>query len=125
MPSAVEDPEEQREETFELQSDEIRFSREDVFIPIDDSSRPSPPKSPQPDTATRPPPKASKSYHPLSLPVVALLAPSAILGLLARLGIEALANYDGKAIFPLAWVQAAGCFFMGLTVGLREPITRL
>ncbi|KIO32768.1 hypothetical protein M407DRAFT_66127 [Tulasnella calospora MUT 4182] len=49
--------------------------------------------------------------------------PSAVFGLLARLGLDALATYPGQSIFPLAWVQAAGCFAMGGLLGLREPIS--
>ncbi|KAI0347239.1 hypothetical protein BDW22DRAFT_1321403 [Trametopsis cervina] len=74
----------------------------------------------------RPPSKEevpiSKVYHPLSLHVLALLIPGSIFGALARVGLLALTTYDGRAIFPLAWVQAAGCFVMGFGLGLKEPI---
>jgi hypothetical protein len=68
---------------------------------------------------------ASKIYHPLSLPVLALLMPASIFGVLARLGLEALATYDGQSAFPLAYVQATGCFIMGLGLGLKEPLGNL
>ena len=55
----------------------------------------------------------AKVYHPLSPHVIALLMPASIFGALARLGLLAVTTYDGREIFPLAWVQAAGCFVMG------------
>lgn len=84
---------------------------------------PSPPGDPTPSAGTRP---SSKHSHPFSQHVIALIAPFAMLGLLARLGLEALTgNYDGKSVFNLAWVQGMGCFVMGLAAGLREPISQL
>jgi hypothetical protein len=68
--------------------------------------------SPPPVAATVPP---SRSYHPLSWHVVALLALPSVLGVLARLGIRS----------ALAWVQGVGCFVMGLAVGKRDRITEL
>ncbi|KAF8607940.1 hypothetical protein BDV93DRAFT_467595 [Ceratobasidium sp. AG-I] len=73
-----------------------------------------------PVTATAPP---SRTYHPFSWNVVSLLAFPAVLGVLARLGLQSLATYDGRTVFALAWVQGMGCFIMGLTVGKRELIT--
>ncbi|KAI0702881.1 CrcB-like protein-domain-containing protein [Cytidiella melzeri] len=74
----------------------------------------------------RPPSKeeipAAKVYHPLSPHVLALLIPASMFGALARVGLLALTTYDGRAIFPLAWVQAAGCLVMGFGLGMREPI---
>jgi hypothetical protein len=64
-------------------------------------------------------------YHPYSIHVFALLMSFSVFGTLARLGIHALATYNGQSIFPLAWVQAVGCGIMGFAVGLRDPITRL
>ena len=46
-------------------------------------------------------------------------------GLLVRLGLQALTNFDGAAVFPLAWVQGMGCLIMGIAAGLREPISQL
>lgn len=84
---------------------------------------PSPPGDPTPSAGIRSP---SKHSHPFSPHVIALIAPFAMLGLLARLGLEALTgNYAGKSVFNLAWVQGMGCFIMGLAVGLREPISQL
>lgn len=67
----------------------------------------------------------AKIYHPFSPHVIALLMPASILGALARVGLLALTTYDGREIFPLAWVQAAGCLVMGFALGMREPIGQL
>jgi CrcB protein len=66
-----------------------------------------------------------KSLHPLSPHVLALLIPFSILGTLARLGLQALADYEGNGIFPLAYVQAVGCLIMGFSVGLKEAFSNL
>ena len=66
-----------------------------------------------------------KIYSPYAPAVLALLMPASIFGVLARLGIEALVNYDGLSIFPLAWVQAFGCLFMGMFLRLKEPLGNL
>jgi fluoride exporter len=66
-----------------------------------------------------------KVYAPLSIPVLALLAPASIFGVLARLGLQALATYDGNSIFPLAYPQTIGCFVMGFCLSLKEPIGQL
>ncbi|TDL29553.1 hypothetical protein BD410DRAFT_779993 [Rickenella mellea] len=67
-------------------------------------------------------PHGATIYHPLSVPLIVSLMPTAIVGLLTRLGLEAIATYDGQSIFSLAWVQALGCLIMGLTLGLKESI---
>ncbi|TFK43473.1 CrcB-like protein-domain-containing protein [Crucibulum laeve] len=77
------------------------------------------------ETVDRPPSinegiRPSKIYEPFSFPVLALLAPASIFGVLARLGLVALATYDGESIFPLAYVQALGCFIMGFGLRLKE-----
>lgn len=87
-----------REEALE----DTRFS--------DDGSERSRPAEPPPSAAIRPP---SKHAHPFSYHVLTLMAPFAMFGLLARLGLQALTNFDGEAVFPLAWVQGAGCFLWG------------
>jgi CrcB protein len=61
-------------------------------------------------------------YTPFSIEVIALLMPSSVLGALARIGIHSLVRYDGMAVFPFAWVQATGCFFMGIAFALKGPI---
>ncbi|CAL1709925.1 unnamed protein product [Somion occarium] len=65
---------------------------------------------------------AAKVYHPLSPHVLALLMPASVFGVLARLGIQALVGYDGRSIFPLAWVQVMGCVIMGFGVGIKDPL---
>jgi protein CrcB len=50
--------------------------------------------------------------------------PASVFGVLARLGLQALVTYDGQSIFPLAYVQAIGCFIMGLGLGMKEPFGR-
>ena len=66
---------------------------------------------------------ATISTHPFNPRTIALLMPAAVIGLLVRLGIEALATYPNQSIFSLAWVQAAGCLAMGVALGLRETIS--
>lgn len=67
----------------------------------------------------------TKIYSPYSVHVLALLMPASVLGVLARLGLEALTTYNGQSIFPLAYVQATGCFIMGVALGLKTPIGNL
>lgn len=67
----------------------------------------------------------AKTPNPLSIHVLALLIPASTFGTLTRLGLHALATYDGNSIFPLAYAQALGCLVMGFTLGLKEPISRL
>lgn len=62
-----------------------------------------------------------KIYRPLSIHVLALLMPASIFGVLARLGLQALTTYNGESIFPLAYVQATGCFIMGVGLRMKEP----
>jgi hypothetical protein len=68
--------------------------------------------------------KEPKTYHPLSFHVIALLMPFSVLGVLARLGLSALATYSGQSIFPLAYSQAVGCLIMGFLLELKEPFSR-
>lgn len=67
----------------------------------------------------------TKIYNPLSFPVLALLIPASVLGVLARLGLVVLMSYDGHAVFPLAYPQAVGCLVMGFALGLKEPIGQM
>ncbi|KAJ7665557.1 CrcB-like protein-domain-containing protein [Mycena rosella] len=65
------------------------------------------------------------AYHPLSFHVLALIGPFSVLGVLARLGLSALASYSGgPSIFPLAYAQATGCLIMGFCLALKEPFNR-
>lgn len=67
----------------------------------------------------------AKIYHPYSIHVLALLMPASAFGVLARLGLQALVTYDGQSIFPLAYVQATGCFIMGVALGMKTPFGNL
>jgi len=78
----------------------------------------------------RPPSEAeelppAKIYRPLSIHVLALLMPASIFGVLARLGLQALTTYNGQAIFSLAYVQATGCFIMGIGLRMKVPFGNL
>lgn len=64
-------------------------------------------------------------YGPLSFPVVVLLMPASVFGVLARLGLVALMSYDNHSVFPLAYAQAVGCLVMGFTLELKEPMGQL
>lgn len=61
-----------------------------------------------------------KVYSPFSLEVLVSLMGASVFGSLARLGILGLVTYDGRTIFPLAWVQAAGCLVMGFFLGIKD-----
>ena len=82
------------------------------------------------ETIERPPSRVSNRakpmvFHPLSIHVVALLVPASIFGTLTRLGLTALARYQGNSIFPLAYAQGLGCLIMGFAVGLKDPFSTL
>ncbi|KAJ7068321.1 CrcB-like protein-domain-containing protein [Mycena amicta] len=72
------------------------------------------------DVKERSPP----TFHPLSLNVLALLMPFSVFGVLARLGLSALGNYNGQSIFPLIYAQAVGCLIMGFCLALRGPFSQ-
>ncbi|KAF9247280.1 CrcB-like protein-domain-containing protein [Melanogaster broomeanus] len=50
--------------------------------------------------------------------------PASIFGVLSRLGLQALVTYSGQSIFPLAYIQATGCFIMGIGLGTKAPFGR-
>lgn len=68
--------------------------------------------------------KQPRAYHPLHIHVLLLLMPFSVLGVLARLGLTALATYSGQSIFALAYVQGTGCLIMGFCLALKEPFNR-
>lgn len=74
-----------------------------------------------------PPPGAAKPkpYPAFGFEILSSLIPGSIFGVLVRLGLLAITTYDGQSIFSLAWVQATGCFVMGLTLGLKDEIGTL
>lgn len=63
-----------------------------------------------------------KVYKPYDLPVLLILAPASIFGVLARLGLLALTSFDGESVFPLLYVQATGCLVMGFGLRMKEPL---
>ena len=72
------------------------------------------------------PPGADDGLRPLlSFPILALLAPAAVFGVLARLGLVALMTFDGNSVFPLAYVQAVGCLVLGFGLRLKAPLGEL
>ena len=82
------------------------------------------PKEIQGDAASeevveRPP----QPFHPLNLEILALLMPTSVFGVLARLGLVGLTSYNGESIFPLAYVQGVGCLVMGFCLALKSPIS--
>ena len=78
-------------------------------------------RPPSHEDGIRPP----KIYEPLSFPVLVLLMPASIFGVLSRLGLQALTTFDGQSIFPLAYVQAVGCLIMGMGMRVKEPLGQL
>lgn len=76
-----------------------------------------------PTSSMLPQASAEKTYHPFSFAVIAPLMPASVFGVLARLGLDGLATYDGRSIFPLAYAQALGCLIMGICLPLKDPIS--
>ncbi|GMK56700.1 hypothetical protein CspeluHIS016_0305400 [Cutaneotrichosporon spelunceum] len=52
----------------------------------------------------------------------ASLVLSSMLGTLIRLGLNAMGDYDGRVIFPLAWAQGVGCGIMGLGAARKAEV---
>ncbi|KAI0307275.1 CrcB-like protein-domain-containing protein [Multifurca ochricompacta] len=75
--------------------------------------------SSEPDVTPQDP---AQSYHPFSPAVIAPLMPASVFGVLARLGLQALATYDGKSVFPLAFPQSLGCLIIGVALPLKDVI---
>lgn len=100
-----------------LEQDDMARTRSSVSsVPLTIGGEPNPEAPHTPEPVSEPPEDRKELLPPgvLSLEAIALLAPFGILGLLARLGITTVATYANQAVFPLAWVQAAGCFVMGI-----------
>jgi hypothetical protein len=72
---------------------------------------------------TAPERHAAKPYAQYSIPMLTALMGPSVFGVLARLGLLAITSYDQHSIFPLAWVQGAGCLVMGFALGWKEPIS--
>lgn len=68
----------------------------------------------------------SLSFTWLETPsVVSLLIFASIWGVLLRLGLTALATYNGLTVFPLLLPQTVGCFMMGFLVGIKDEVEDL
>jgi hypothetical protein len=119
--ASVTPTERRRRESFPVQYVPAALTRTRT---VGGEPNPERPRTPEPESEFRP----EKELAPpglLSLEAIALLAPFSILGLLARLGIDAVVMYPDQAIFSLAWVQAAGCFVMGLAQSQKPFIMTL
>lgn len=53
------------------------------------------------------------------------LVPMAMFGTLIRLGLTALADYNGRIVFPLIWSQAIGCAIMGTALARKSELTEI
>lgn len=96
----------------------------DQTLSVGGEPNPSAPRTPSPEEE----PEGRKELAPpgiLSPEAILLLAPFSIFGLLARLGIAAIARYPDDAVFELAWVQAAGCLVMGIAQSQKAFIMAL
>lgn len=79
------------------------------------------------ETIDRPPDEdqgiqKSKVYGPYDLPILLILAPASILGVLCRLGLQALTTFDGSSVFALGYVNAFGCLIMGFGLSMKGPL---
>nr|XP_031860686.1 uncharacterized protein CI109_003729 [Kwoniella shandongensis]KAA5527758.1 hypothetical protein CI109_003729 [Kwoniella shandongensis] len=89
----------------------------------EDPERFRPPRSPSPTPPedNAPPPKEEVTKLRLGAHYAGLVLASMI-GCLIRLGLEGLAEYDGKIIFALAWSQGVGSGIMGLALARKNEI---
>ncbi|KAG9303276.1 hypothetical protein G9A89_013602 [Geosiphon pyriformis] len=55
-------------------------------------------------------------------PVIALLIPFSMIGVLVRIGLTNLNQYPGAPVFPLVYSQFIGCLIMGFCVAFKEII---
>lgn len=56
---------------------------------------------------------------------ISILMLSAIWGLLTRLGITAIGNFNGQSVFSLLLVQVVGCIVMGTSVALQPRFNKI
>jgi hypothetical protein len=63
-----------------------------------------------------------KVYRPYDLPILLILAPASILGVLGRLGLVALVTFEGSSVFALGYVNALGCLIMGFGLSMKGPL---
>lgn len=59
------------------------------------------------------------------LQLISILVFFAIWGLLTRLGLTAIGNFDGQNVFSLLLVQIVGCTIMGTAVALQARLTKI
>ncbi|WVQ98215.1 hypothetical protein IAU59_005337 [Kwoniella sp. CBS 9459] len=88
-----------------------------------DPERSTPPRepSPPPRQENAPPPAEEVTKLRLAAHYAGLVL-AGMLGCLARLGLEGLAEYDGKIIYPLAWSQGVGSGIMGVALARKNEI---
>ncbi|KAJ9108909.1 hypothetical protein QFC21_000230 [Naganishia friedmannii] len=55
----------------------------------------------------------------------AALIPMAFFGVLIRLGMDALGDYDGRSVYPLIWAQGIGCAIMGTALELKGDLMQI
>ncbi|KAL7419366.1 hypothetical protein Q5752_006204 [Cryptotrichosporon argae] len=79
----------------------------------------------QPEREANAPPPAEQVMALRFAAHYSVLALAAMLGTLARLGLESLGTYDGHVIYQLAWAQGVGCGVMGLALARKNEITWL
>ncbi|ORY20917.1 CrcB-like protein-domain-containing protein [Naematelia encephala] len=91
-----------------------------------DPERPDPPRppSPPPREENAPPPADEVTHSRLAAHYSGLVLASMI-GTLIRLGLDALATYDGMVIYSLAWSQGVGCGIMGLALARKNDIVSI
>lgn len=91
-------------------------------IPLTVGAEPNPSAPHTPDDVSEATQELEKHFDSslFSVEILAVLAPFSILGLLARLGILAIDTYPEQGVFSLAWVQAVGCFVMGVTQSQKD-----
>ncbi|WVF69635.1 hypothetical protein IAT40_004414 [Kwoniella sp. CBS 6097] len=88
-----------------------------------DPEQSTPPRQPSPPARQEnaPPPAEEATKLRLAAHYAGLVL-AGMLGCLARLGLEGLAEYDGRIIFPLAWSQGVGSGIMGLALARKNEI---
>jgi hypothetical protein len=103
-------------EQYGVQSTSSSLSLHSLERPLTIGGEPNPSAPHTPEIESSPEHERKELAPPglLSYEAIVILAPCSILGLLARLGINALVTHTNQGIFSLAWVQAAGCLVMGI-----------
>ncbi|EGG06335.1 uncharacterized protein MELLADRAFT_36249 [Melampsora larici-populina 98AG31] len=93
--------------------------------PLSESTRPLP--SPFKAQGDEPPPEQNKTTPITSrkLETHSILIWWAICGLLTRLGLNAIGEYEGKSVFSVLLVQVVGCLVMGVGLRLKDTLDRI